>query len=70
MRSVNQVQAENANDMAKCKNSSDSEIGDRLQDIQEEPRKCIGQSCVKQLAMLFKPSSDEEDQSHVNKRTR
>ena len=65
----NQVQAENAN--ALCKNSSDSETGDRLQDIQEEPpRRCIGPSHVKELAKFFTPSSDEEEQSHVNNRTR
>ena len=47
--SKNQVQAENAN--APCK-SSDSET-DRLQDIQEEPRRCIGPSRVKELAKFF-----------------
>ena len=41
-----QVQAENANAPHK---SSDSET-DRLQDIQEEPRRRIGPSCVKELA--------------------
>ena len=70
MGSRNQVQAESANDIAKRKNSSDSEIGDRLQDIQEEPRKCIGPSRVQQLAKFFTPSSDEEDQSRVNTITR
>ena len=70
MGSRNQVQAENGNDIAKCNNSSDSEIRDRLQDIQEEPRKCIGPSCVKQLAKFFTRSSDEEDQSCVNTNTR
>ena len=63
------MQAENAN--ALCKNSSDSETGDRLQDIQEAPpHRCIGPSCVKELAKFFTPSSDEEDHSHVNTRTR
>ena len=61
-----QVQAENAN--APCK-SSDSET-DRLQDIQEEPRRCIGPSRVKELAKFFMPTSDEEENSHVNNRTR
>ena len=70
MGSRSQVQAENANDIAKRKNSSDSEIGDRLQDIQEEPPKHIGPSRVQQLAKFFTPTSDEEDQSHVNTRTR
>ena len=70
MGSRNQVQAENTNDIAKCKNSSDSETRDRLQDIQEEPCKHIGPSCVKQLAKFFTPSSDEEEQSYVNNRTR
>ena len=65
--SKNQVQAENAN--ALCKNSHDSET-DRLQDIQEEPRRCIGPSCVKELAKFFTPSSDEEYNSRVNTRTR
>ena len=67
--SKNQVQAENAN--ALHKNSSDSGTGDRLQDIQEEPLcRCIGPSCVKELAKFFTPSSDEEDLSHINTRTR
>ena len=63
--SKKQVQAENAN--ALCK-SSDSET-DRLQDIQEEPRRCIGPSHVKELAKFFTPTSDEEN-SRVNNRTR
>ena len=63
------MQAENAN--ALHKNSSDSETGDRLQDIQEElPCRCIGPSRVKELAKFFTPSSDEEDHSPVNTRTR
>ena len=66
--SRNQVQAENAN--AARKNSSDSET-DRLQDIQEEPRRCIGPSRVKELAKYFMPTSDEdENTSRVNTRTR
>ena len=64
--SMKQVQAENAS--APRKNSSDSETG--LNDIQEEPRRRIGPSRVKQLAKFFTPSSDEEDQSRVNNRTR
>ena len=64
--SKNQVQAENANASRK---SSDSET-DRLQDIQEEPRRCIGPSRVKELAKFFTPTSDEEENSHVNNRTR
>ena len=67
MGSRKQVQAENAN--ALHKNSSDSET-DRLQDINEEPRRCIGPSCVKELAKFFTPSSDEENNSRVNTRTR
>ena len=59
--SKRQVQAENAN--ALCKNSSDSDNGDRLQDIQEEPRRSIGPSRVKELAKFFTPTSDEEDKS-------
>ena len=66
MGSRNQVQAENAN--ALCKNSSDSETG--LQDIKEEPQRHIEPSRVKELAKFFTPSSDEEQQSHVNTRTR
>ena len=62
-----QVQAENAN--ALCK-SSDSETESRLQDIQEEPRRCIGPSRVKELAKFFTPTSDEEENSRVNNRTR
>ena len=67
MGSRKQVQAENANVL--CKNSSDSET-DRLQDIHEEPHRCIGPSRVKELAKFFTPTSDEEDHSHVNTRTR
>ena len=64
--SKKQVQAENANAPHK---SSDSET-DRLQDIQEEPRRRIGPSCVKELAKFFTPTSDEEENSRVNSRTR
>ena len=64
--SKKQVQAENANVPHK---SSDSET-DRLQDIQEEPRRCIGPSRVKELAKFFTPISDEEENSRVNNRTR
>ena len=66
MGSKKQVQAENAS--ALRKNSSDSETG--LNDIKEEPRRRIGPSRVKELAKFFTPSSDEEDQSRVNNRTR
>ena len=66
MGSRKQVQAENANTLCK---SSDSET-DRLQDIHEEPHRCIGPSCVKELAKFFMPTSDEEDHSRVNNRTR
>ena len=69
MGSRNQVQAENAN--ALHKNSSDSETGDKLQGINEElPRRRIGPSHVKELVKFFTPTSDEEDNSHVNTRTR
>ena len=61
-----QVQAENANALRK---SSDSGT-DRLQDIQEEPCRCIGPSHVKELAKFFTPTSDEEEHSRVNNRTR
>ena len=64
--STKQVQAENANAPRK---SSDSET-DRLQDIQEEPRRHIGPSRVKELAKFFMPTSDEEENSRVNNRTR
>ena len=64
--SKNQVQTENANAPRK---SSDSET-DRLQDIQEEPCRCIGPSRVKELAKFFMPTSDEEENSHVNNRKR
>ena len=63
---MKQVQAENANALHK---SSDSET-DRLQDIQEEPRRCIGPSRVKELAKFFTPTSDEEENSRVNSRAR
>ena len=64
--SKKQVQAENANSLCK---SSDLET-DRLQDIQEEPRRRIGPSHVKELAKFFMPTSDEEENSRVNNRTR
>ena len=64
--SKKQVQAENVNAPRK---SSDSET-DRLQDIQEEPHRRIGPSRVKELAKFFTPTSDEEENSHVNNRTR
>ena len=64
--SKNQVQAENAITHHK---SSDSET-DRLQDIQEEHRRRIGPSRVKELAKFFTPTSDEEENSRVNNRTR
>ena len=64
--STKQVQAENANAPRK---SSDSGT-DRLQDIQEEPRRRIGPSRVKELAKFFTPTSDEEENSRVNNRTR
>ena len=64
--STKQVQAENANVPRK---SSDSET-DRLQYIQEEPRRCIGPSRVKELAKFFTPTSGEEGTSQVNTRTR
>ena len=64
--SKNQVQAENANAPRK---SSDSETN-RLQDIQEEPRRRIGPSRVKELAKFFMPTSDEEEISLVNNRMR
>ena len=64
--SKSQVQAENANAPRK---SSDSET-DRLQDIQEEPRRRIGPSRVRELAKFFMPTSDEEENSRVNNRTR
>ena len=64
--SKSQVQAENANAPRK---SSDSET-DRLQDIQEEPHRHIGPSRVKELAKFFMPTSDEEENSRVNNRTR
>ena len=67
MGSRRQVQAENAN---AHKNSSDSETGDRLQDINEEPRRRIGPSRVKELAKYFTPTSDDDDKSRVNTRTR
>ena len=67
MGSRKQVQAENANTLRK--NSSDSET-DRLQDIHKEPHRHIGPSRVKELAKFFTPTSDEEDHSHVNTRTR
>ena len=59
MGSRKQVQAENANALHK---SSDSGT-DRLQDINEEPHRCIGPSRVKELAKFFTPTSDEEDHS-------
>ena len=66
MGSKKQMQAENANVLHK---SSDSET-DRLQDIHEEPCRHIGPSRVKELAKFFMPTSDEEEHSRVNIRTR
>ena len=57
--STKQVQADNADALRK---SSDSET-DRLQDIQEEPRRRIGPSRVKELAKFFTPTSDEDENS-------
>ena len=62
--SKKQVQAESANTLRK---SSDSET-DRLQDIQEEPRRHIRPSRFKEVAKFFKPTSDEEENSRVNNR--
>ena len=63
------MQAENAN--ALRKNSSDSETENRLQDINKEPpHRHIGPSVVKELAKFFTPTSDEEENSRVNSRTR
>ena len=67
--SKKQVQAENANTPRRVTQSSDSET-DRLQDIQEEPCRHIGPSRVKDLAKFFTPTSDEEENSRVNNRTR
>ena len=61
------MQAEIANALRK---SSDSETESRLQVIQEEPRRRIGPSRVKELAQFFTPTSDEEENSCVNNRTR
>ena len=61
-----QVQAENANTLHK---TSDSETY-RLQDINEEPHRGIVPSRVKELVKFFTPTSDEEDHSRVNTRTR
>ena len=66
MGSKKQVQAENANSLHK---SSDSET-DRLQDINKEPHRSTVPSHVKELAKFFMPTSDEEDHSQVNTRTR
>ena len=66
MGSKNQVQAENANALHK---SSDSET-DRLQDIQEEPHRHIGPSRVKEFSKFVMPTSDEEEHSRANNRTR
>ena len=63
------MQAENAN--AFHKNTSDSETGDRLQDINKEPPcRHIGPSHVKELAKSFTPLFNEDDHSHTNTRTR
>ena len=67
--SKKQVQAENAN--ALRNHSSDSETRDRLQDIDKEPpHRRIGPSRVRELAKFFTPTSDEEEQSRINTRTR
>ena len=67
MGSESKVQAGNATTAHK---NSTPETSDRLQDIPEEPRRRIGPSRVKDLAKYFTPTSDEEENSHVNTRTR
>ena len=38
--------------------------------FKKSPRRCIGPSRVKELAKFFTPTSDEEENSRVNNRTR
>ena len=63
--SMSKVQAGNA-----IPRTSTPETNDRLQDIQDQPRRRIGPSRVKELAKYFTPTSDEDDNSRVNTRTR
>ena len=63
--SVSKVQAGNA-----IPRTSTPETNDRLQDIQDQPRRRIGPSRVKELARYFTTTSDEDDHSRVNTRTR
>ena len=64
--SMSKVQAGNAT----APRMSTPENSDRLQDIQDQPRRRIGPSRVKELARYFTPTSDEDDHSRVNTRTR
>ena len=63
--SMSKVQAGNA-----IPRTSTPETNDRLQDIQDQPRRRIGPSRVKELAKYFTLTSDEDDNSCVNTRTR
>ena len=64
--SQSKVQAGNAT--APC--TSTPVISDRLQDINEEPRRRIGPSRVRELARYFTPPSPEDEPTRINTRTR
>ena len=71
MLSQGKVQAGNTTAKTVPHKTSTPEKYDRLQDIPEEPPQCrIGHSRVKELTKYFTPSSDEEEQSRINTRTR
>ena len=64
--SVSKVQAGNAT----APRTSTPENSDRLQDIQDQPRRRIGPSRVKELAKYFTPPSPEDQPTRINTRTR
>ena len=64
--SMSKVQAGNAI----APRTSTPETSDRLQDINEEPRRRIGPSRVRELARYFTPPSPEDEPTRINTRTR
>ena len=59
------VQARNA-----MPRTSTPENSDRLQDIQDPPRRRVGPSRVRELARYFTPPSPEDEPTRINTRTR
>ena len=61
---MSKVQAGNAN----APRTSTPENSDRLQDIQDEPRRRIGPSRVRELAKYFTPPSPEDEPDRIHTR--